>query len=238
MDMVARSTFRALGLTLGLPFTAALSLLGCNTVDSAADSTMAEQRMARPAAIVVQPFAISPDSATPPAGTSGSTAGDDAEAAANRFSESLAANLVPALGAMGLPAIGTDAPLPPSGNVVTIEGTFVSVPGGDSAEPAIVSLADSWPDVVVDIQLYDTSDAGDRLVEDLEFRLTDDDALMPGGGPADEPTEAEAGTAAAGAISPAVEAKLDAAARDGAEAIARQLRPYFEDYGWIARPQS
>ena len=35
--MAARPTFRALGRTLGLPVTAVLSLLGCNTVDSAAD---------------------------------------------------------------------------------------------------------------------------------------------------------------------------------------------------------
>ena len=67
-EMAARSTFRALGLTLGLPMTAALSLLGCNTVDSAAEATMAEQRLARPAAIVVQEFAISPDAPEPSAG--------------------------------------------------------------------------------------------------------------------------------------------------------------------------
>lgn len=231
--MAARSLFRAFGLMLGLPVTAVLSLTGCNTVDSAADSTIAEQSMARPAAIVVQPFAISPDASAP----TGSTSGDDAGQAASRFSESLAAHLVAAIRQMGLPAIGADAPLPPGGSVMTLEGTFVSVPGGDSAEPAIVSLANSWPDVVVDVEIYDTSDAGDRLLEDMEFRLTDTDPLMPAGEPAGEPTEPQ-GSGAAGqtAISPATQAKLDAAARDGADQIATQLRPFFAERGWIAAP--
>jgi hypothetical protein len=197
---------------------------------------MAEQRMARPAAIVVQAFAISPDAAAPPGGA----AGNDAEQAASKFSESLAAHLVSAIRAMGLPAVGADAPLPPSGSVMTLEGTFVSVPGGDSAEPAIVSLANSWPDVVVDVEIYDTSDAGDRLLEDMEFRLTEVNPLIPPGEPAGEPTEPQGtgGTAAPATISPAIQAKLDAAARDGADAIARQLRPFFADRGWITEPRS
>ena len=234
--MAARSTSRALGLTLGLPVMAALALLGCNTVDSAADATMAEQHMERPAAIVVQPFAISPDAAAPASGASGSAAGDDADQAASRFSESLAGHLVTAISAMGLPAVGTDARLPSSGNVMTLEGTFVSVPGGDSAEPAIVSLANSWPDVVVDVEIYDTSDAGDRLIEDMEFRISETSPLIPAGEPVGEATEPQgaSGTATQAAISPAMQAKLDAAARDGADATAKQLRPFFEDHGWIA----
>lgn len=236
--MAARSTIRALGLTLGLPVAAALSLLGCNTVDSTADATMAEQRMARPAAIVVQPFAISPDGAAPAAGATGSGSGDDAGQAAQKFSDSLASHLVTAIAAMGLPAVSADAPLPSSGNVMTLEGTFVSVPGGDSAEPAIVSLANSWPDVVVDVEIYDTSESGDRLVEDMEFRLTETNPLIPAGEPAGAPTEPSGGAAGQAAISPAIQAKLDAAARDGADAIAGQLRPFFEDRGWIAQSQS
>jgi Domain of unknown function (DUF4410) len=232
MEMAARSIFRAFGLTLGLPLTAALSLLGCNTVDSAADSTIAEQRMARPAAIVVQPFAISPDTPAP----TGSASGNDAGQAAQKFRESLAAHLVSALRDMGLPALGADAPLPSSGSVMTLEGTFVSVPGGDSAEPAIVSLANSWPDVVVDVEVYDTSDAGDRLLEDMEFRISDTNPLLPAGEPAGEPTEPPGGGAGQAAISPAVQAKLEAAAHDGADAIAKQLRPFFADRGWIAPP--
>jgi Domain of unknown function (DUF4410) len=229
--MAARPTFRALGRTLGLPVTAALALLGCNTVDSAADYTMAEQQTARPAAIVVQEFAISPDAATP-----AGAAGNDAEQAAEKFRKSLAAHLVTAIRAMGLPAISADAPLPSSGNVVTLEGAFVSVPSGDSIEPAIVSLANSWPDVVVDAEIYDTSEAGDRLLEDLEFRISEANPLLPAGEPADEPTEPQGAGGTAPTISPAIQAKLDAAARDGAATIAEQLRPLFADRGWIAQP--
>jgi hypothetical protein len=236
-DMAARPTFRALGRTLGLPVMAALALLGCNTVDSAADYTMAEQQMARPAAIVVQEFAISPDAPEPPVGA-GTAAGNDAGQAAEQFRESLAAHLVTAIRAMGLPAVSADAPLPSTDNVMSLEGTFVSVPGEDSLEPAIVSLANSWPDVVVDAEIYDTSEAGDRLLEDLEFRISEANPLIPAGEPTGEPTEPQGagGTAAQATISPAIQAKLSAAARDGAATIAEQLRPFFADRGWIASP--
>jgi Domain of unknown function (DUF4410) len=229
--MAARSTFRAFALTLGLPV-AALALVGCNTVNSTSEATIAEQRMARPAAIVVQPFAISPDAPTPTAGGAASASGADAAQAAQKFRDALAANLVSAIRAMRLPAVRADAPLPAGGSVMTLEGRFVSVPAGDSAEPAIVRLADSWPDVVVDVEIYDTSDAGDRLVEDMEFRISETNPLIPPTTPAGVPTEAQT----AAAISPAVQAKLDAAARDGATAIAEQLRPFFADQCWIAPP--
>jgi Domain of unknown function (DUF4410) len=237
-DMAARPTFRTLGRTLGLPVMAALALLGCNTVDSAADYTMAEQQMARPAAIVVQEFAISPDAPESSAGAGAAGApGNDAGQAAEQFRESLAAHLVTAIRAMGLPAVSADAPLPSSHNVMSLEGSFVSVPGGDSVEPAIVSLANSWPDVVVDVQIYDTSEAGDRLLEDMEFRISEANPLLPSE-PAGEPTEPQGnrGSTAPATISPAVQAKLDAAARDGAATIAEQLRPFFADRGWIAQP--
>ena len=235
--MAARSTLRALGLTLA-PAAAALLLLGCNTVDSAADSTIAEQRTARPAVIIVQPFAISPDAAaTPPAApaaASGSGSTEDADQAAQRFRAALAANLVSAINAMGLNAVSADAPLPPGGGAVTIEGAFVSVPGGDSAEPPIVSLANAWPDVVVDVEIYETSDAGDRMVEDMELRISETNPLIPPGETGGEPTEPETGQTT---IPPEVQAKLDAAARDGASRIAGQLKEFFEDQGWIAPAQ-
>jgi hypothetical protein len=233
--MAARPTFvRTCALALTLAPSVMLGLNGCNTVDSAADYTMAEEHVARPAAIVVQEFAISPDAPEPPGGAQAS--GNDAEQAAGKFRESLAAHLVTAIRAMGLPAMSADAPLPSSGNVVTLEGAFVSVPGGDSAEPPIMSLANSWPDVVVDIEVYDTSDAGDRLFEDMEFRLSETEPLLSGGEPAGEPTAPEGSGTAQAAISPAIQAKLDAAARDGAAAIAKQLAPFFADQGWIAPP--
>ena len=139
---------------------------------------------------------------------------------------------------MGLPAVSADAPLPSTDDVMSLEGTFVSVPGEDSVEPAIVSLANSWPDVVVDVQIYDTSESGDRLLEEMEFRISEANPLLPPGEPAGEPTEPQRdrGSTAPATVAPAVQAKLDAAARDGADTIAEQLRPFFADRGWIAQP--
>ncbi len=222
--MAARPMFARI-----LPLVLTLSLSGCNALNSSADSTIAEERVAQPDAVVVQEFALSPDAPQP----SGATAGSDAAQAAQRFSSSLAAHLVTALRKMGLPAVAADAPLPPGGMVVTIEGRFVSVAGEDSAERAVVALAESWPDVVVDVQIYDTSEEDDRLFEDMEIRISDTNSLIPAGEPGGEPTKA--GTSKS-AISPAIQAKLDAAAVDGADAIAKQLTPFFVDQGWIAQP--
>jgi hypothetical protein len=217
-------------------FAATLTLLvtGCISVDSEADRSMAEQRMARPAAIVVQNFALSPDAPDPaPAGGAASGSATGAIAPTQLFQDALATNLVDEIRRMGLPAIRPDTPLPSSGNVVTMEGRFVSVPGGDSAESTLVSFAEAWPDVVLDVEIYDTTETDDRLVEDFEFRLTDTNALIPAPPPGTGSTEPSSGQPA---ISPAVQAKLDAAARDGARKIALQLQPFFADQGWIARP--
>ena len=44
---------------------AVLTLWGCTSVDSAADRQIAEQRLPRPAAIVVHDFAVAPDEVDP-----------------------------------------------------------------------------------------------------------------------------------------------------------------------------
>jgi hypothetical protein len=230
--MVRHKLARA-GRAFALALAPGLALVGCNTVDDTAEATMARQEVARPAAIVVQEFAISPDAPMP--GGSDAKA-SEAEQAGDRFSDSLASHLVAAISAMGLPAVRADAPLPPGGSVVTLEGRFVSVAGGDSAESAIVSLADSWPDVVVDVEIYDTSETGDRLFEDMEIRIADTNPAIPAGEPAGVPSEPAAHAGAGATISPAIQAKLDAAAKDGADAIAKQLAPFFADQGWIPLP--
>jgi hypothetical protein len=223
------------GRSRALAATLAFLVAGCISVDSEAERSMAEQRMARPAAIVVQNFALSPDAPEPAAAVTAPTSGSATGAIppAQLFQNALATNLVDEIRKMGLPAIRPDTPLPSSGNIVTMEGRFVSVPGGDSAESALVSFAEAWPDVVLDLEIYDTIETDDRLVEDFEFRLTDTNPLIPAPLPDTGSTEPGSG---ASAISPAVQAKLDAAARDGARKIALQLQPFFADQGWIARP--
>jgi len=206
---------------------AALALAGCNTLDASADHTMAEQRLAPPAAIVVHTFAIAPQAAV------SSSSSGDADQAARAFRDSLAAQLITQIQAMGLPAQNPDAALPPAGNVVTLEGRFVSIPAADSAEPEIVRLAHAWPDVVVDVEIYDTTETSDRLVEDFEFQISETSALVPAATTGGPTIPAAKSDSAAASISPAVQTKLDAAARDGGHAIAKKLEPFFADQGWL-----
>jgi hypothetical protein len=220
---------RVLSAAFVIPALMATLLSGCNTLNESAEHTMAEQRLAPPAAIVVHEFTISDQSA----GGKNAVA-SDAEGAARAFQESLASHLVTAIRAMGLPAALPSAPLPPVGNVVTLEGSFVAVPAEDSADSAIVRLAQAWPGVVVEVQIYDTTETRDRLLEDREFQISETSSMSLDATAAGPTVPASKGQGAGAPISQAVQAKLDAAARDGGQAIAKQLQPFFADQGWLA----
>ena len=222
---------------------ATLTLVGCTSVDSAADRQIAEQRLPRPAVIVVHDFAVSPDeveagrpwSSARLVQDTARTAGE--KAVGHAFADAFAGALVGEIQKLGLPAQRAAAANLPSGNAVTIEGRFISL-AGDPSEPGIVGFAGGYPDIVADVQIYDASSRGERLSDDIEVSLTEADkdlpaALLP------DPT-ITAGQIATGAATPssARAAQLQAAARQAAATVAAQLEPLFVDRGWIPPSQS
>ena len=63
------------------------------------------------------------------------------------------------------------APDLPSGDVVTIEGRFISL-AGDPSAPGIVGFSGDWPNVLADVQLYGTDSSGEKLSEDIEVSVS------------------------------------------------------------------
>jgi hypothetical protein len=149
-----------------------LMLGGCTSVDSAADRQIAEQRLPPPAAIVVHDFAVAPDEVDPGRPLAGARLVQDTartereKAVGHAFAHEFTTALIEEIRKLGLPAQGADAANLPSGDVVTIEGRFISL-AGDPSQPGIVGFSGGWPDVVADVQLFGTNSRGEELSEDL-----------------------------------------------------------------------
>jgi Domain of unknown function (DUF4410) len=221
---------------------AVLMLWGCTSVDTEAERQIAEQRLPRPAMIVVRDFAVSPDEVQSGQPWSSArlvqdTARTEAEkAVGHAFADEFATALVEEIRKLGLAAERANAPKVPSGDVVTIEGRFISL-AGDPSAPGIVGFAGGWPDVLADVQLYGTNTSGERLSEDLEVSLSEGDHALPAALLPD-PTITAGQVATAPALSPQLKAQLATAAKQAAGTVAGELKPYFAGQGWIPRAQS
>jgi hypothetical protein len=220
-----------------LAWVAALALCGCTSVDTAAERQIAEQRLPRPAMIVVNDFAVSPDEVQPGQPWSGArllqdTARTEAEkAVGHAFADEFTTALIAEIRKLGLPAAPADAPNLPTGSVVTIQGQFISL-AGDPSQPGIVGFSGDWPDVLADVQLVGNDASGERLSEAIEVSLSDHAlpaAILP-----DPTITAGQASTAQGAISPEWQARIATAAKQAAATVAEQLEPYFADQGWVA----
>ena len=155
----------------------ALTLAGCTSVNSAADRQIAEQRLPRPAAIVVHDFAVAPEEVDPGRPLAGARLVQDTartereKVVGHAFADEFSVALVEEIRKLGLPAQRATAPDLPSGDVVTIEGRFISL-AGDPSAPGIVGFSGDWPNVLADVQLYGTDSSGEKLSEDIEVSVS------------------------------------------------------------------
>ena len=219
-----------------------VTLWGCTSVDSAADRQIAEQRLPRPAAIVVHDFAVAPEEVDPGQPLAGARLVQDTartereKGVGHAFADEFSVALVEEIRKLGLPAQRAAAPNLPSGDVLTIEGRFISL-AGDPSAPGIVGFSGDWPNVLADVQLYGTDSSGEKLSEDIEVSVSQGGesypaALLP------DPTITAGQAVTTPGLSPAQRAKLQTAAREAAGTVAAQLKPYFAGQGWIARAES
>jgi hypothetical protein len=215
---------------------------GCTSVESAADRQIAEQRLPRPVAIVVHDFAVAPEEVDPGRLRAGSRLVQDTgrtereRAVGHAFADEFTIALIEEIRKLGLPAQRADAANLPSGGVVTIEGRFISL-AGDPSQPGIVGFSGGRPEVVADVQLFGTSSRGEELSEDIEVSVSQGGesypaALLP------DPTITAGEVVTTPGISPQARAKLQSSAREAAGTVARQLKPYFAEQGWIAGAES
>jgi hypothetical protein len=229
----------------GLWIAGAISLLvaSCQHVDTAADQQIRSQITARPTAILVSDFAITPEEVIPGRLGSAKLIKDSSRTATeravgHRFASAFAASLVEEIRRMGLPAEPPAALLPAGGNTASIEGQFISLASEDLSAPGILGFTADWPNVIADIEIYTMTTAGDRLSEEVQFNLAEaklPPERLPAGVLARLPRGSDQTGSAEGKLPAASEAELDLTAKATASAAARQLAPFFADQGWIAR---
>jgi Domain of unknown function (DUF4410) len=225
--------------------TLTLLVAGCTRVQP--EQTYAGAPLPRPDLVLVDDFAVAPDEVelryglvarieesfdTEPPSQQERDVG-------RQVAQALAESLVAEIRDLGLPAerAGTATA---SGQVLAIEGQFVSIDEGDRARRMVIGFGAGESKVVVNVQVFDRTGPEPRLLD--EFQVDADSGRKPGMGPmagvgvaAASVTTAVATSAGlsvgAEAISDSVVADADRAARG----IAKQLAVLFAQEGWIAR---
>jgi hypothetical protein len=221
---------------------AVLTLWGCTSVDTEAEHQIAEQRLPRPAMILVHDFAVSPDEVQ--AGQPWSNARlvqDTARTEAEKATRSRTSSRPPWSTRSASSACRPNAPTRQrAGGAERRRRDHrrpVHLARRRSVGAGIVGFAGGWPDVLADVQLYGTNASGERLSEDLEVSLSAGDHALPAALLPD-PTITAGQVATAPALSPQLKAQLATAAREAAATVAGQLKPYFAGQGWLPRAQS
>ena len=148
-------------------------------------------------------------------------------------------NLVKEISKLGLSAApaATAGSGPVSGPTLSIEGHFVSVDEGNRLRRMVVGFGAGASEVRTLVQVYETTPEGRRLVED--FYTTVKSSIKPGMGPM-AGVGAAAGRAAtsamvSGGVGIATERSqgVDGDAKHTAEEIAKTLKKFFVEQGWI-----
>ena len=163
---------------------------------------------------------------------------DVGRAAARTISKELVQQLndigIPAQRAFGAPARW--------GNVLVVEGQFVSIDEGNRTQRLVIGLGVGASHMQTSVQVYTTSPNGLRQVQDFSTNVAS--GMKPGaaetmgvGAATGALATAAAVGAAAGAGSELLSADVDAEAKRTAKAIAERMQTYFVEQGWIPAPQ-
>lgn len=236
-------------LRLGAALLATALATSCNTT-TVADRQMADpnERVARPDRILVYDVAataedLHADSAlTGKHGERETPPTEEELAVGRRLGAAVAEELVAKIQEMGLPAVrGTGAPAPRNGDLV-IHGTFVALDEGSATERVVIGFGRGAAELHTVIEGYLMTEQGLR-------RLGSGKVETGSGGGSHAPGVAipivvtlitanpiglvvGGGVKAYGELSGA--SKIEGAAKRSADRIAEELRPRFEQQGWIA----
>lgn len=140
---------------------------------------------------------------------------------------------------MGLPAQRAFGDPVPWGNTYSIEGQFLSIDEGNRTERVIIGLGAGRTDVQIATQLYQDSAGGQQVLETLDV------SAKSGRKPGMAETMAAGGALGTLAVSAAVStatavgsekfgANVEADASRGAKAVAKKLREFFAQQGWVS----
>ena len=201
--------------------------------------------MPKPQLIVVHDFAVSPD-AVSLEGAVGARLMDKAKGTSEaeerlKVGQAVARvvteNLVKEISKLGIPARAASAGTP-AGSGLSVEGQFLSVDQGNRLRRAVVGFGAGASEVKALVQIYETTAAGRRLVQD--FSTTAKSARRPGMGPMGAAGAAAGRAATSVAVSSGVTAatahsqSVEGDATYVADEIAKVLKKFFVEQGWIA----
>jgi hypothetical protein len=232
---------------LAISMFALLFLAGCSSTKVIGrQSEMGDEKIARPDRILVYDFGSTPDDvpddsfiadqisepSMPPT--------EEQLEAGRKLGAEVAKNLAAEISAMGLPGLrASDQPSPRPGDLV-IRGYFLSVDEGSTAERMLVGFGSGAADLKTFVEGYLMTDRGLRRLGSGEI-----DSGAKGGTPGllvplavTIATANPIGLAVGGAVKVAGEATgsdtIKGSGKRTAELIAQELRPKFEQQGWIA----
>src|SRR5262249_34551845 len=142
-----------------------------------------------PEQIVVHDFSVSPDAVTSDSAI-GSRIADMVKATPEaeqhmKIAQSVAKvvtdNLVKEITKLGLPAVAAAQATPVAGPSLAIEGQFMTIDEGNRLRRAVVGFGAGASEVRSLVQVFETTNAGHRLIDD--FYATVKSSRKPGLGP-------------------------------------------------------
>jgi hypothetical protein len=189
-----------------------------------------DRRLRKPERILVYDFAVSPEDAKP----------TEEEAKVGRnVADILAAELVKAIGELGIPAERARHGSRVPNGMLAIEGQFVHIDEGSRALRMLIGFGAGASEIRTLVDVYMGGPRGKTLVE--EFKTKAESSKKPGfgvgmGAGAVVGAISAAGAAAGGAAGGVFESKasIEADARRTAKEVARHLAVLFARQDWIA----
>jgi Domain of unknown function (DUF4410) len=235
-----------------MPKAAAVAGLALLAACTSAQSTMetAGETMPRPDVVIVDTLAESPDEVQLDEGLSaeieqairsrsGTSRTEQELQAGRQVADAIADKLVVEIQDMGLRAERGDAVPAGTQNAVLIKGQLVSIDEGNRTERVIVGLGAGRSDVRAQVQVYEVTPAGSRLIDQIE--VDGKSGLTPGmaesmgaGGLAGHLLVATAVSGGVHVISESMGADVVADADRAAKGIAKQLSALFAQQGWTS----
>jgi hypothetical protein len=228
---------------------AALTVLAACTSAQGQMET-ADRTLPRPQVVVVDTFAVSPDEVKLDEGLSteieqavrerrGTSRTEQEVQAGRQVADAIADKLVVEIRDMGLRAERGSAVPPGTQNALLVKGQLVSIDEGDRTERVIVGLGAGRSDVRSQVQVYEVTPAGSRLIDTIEVDAKS--GLTPGmaetmgvGGLAGHLVLATLVGGGVHVASEAASANVVADADRAAKGIAKQLSALFAQEGWTS----
>lgn len=219
-------------------------LAGCAPTTVETVSTYGGQ-LPRPDRILVYDFSVSPDEVTLDRGIGAKLEGlvkgtprtEEERAIGRQVADALSKHLVQEIQALGFVVERASGTPPATGNILTIEGHFLSIDEGNQTERVIIGFAAGRTDVKALVEVYDARGGRRILVRELETDAKSGykpgmAVTMGAGAAAGHLATSAAVSVGATALSETMSATVEADASRTAKAIAKRLKDYFNSQGW------